>query len=234
MTAGPGRTALVAGATGLVGGAVLRRLATEPGYARVVALTRRALGRSYGDRVGETLIDFEGLATAGASVAADHVYCALGTTIRQAGSQEAFRRVDHDYVVTLARAAREQGARHFLLVSSLGADPRSRVFYLRVKGEVEAAVQTVGYPSITIVRPSLLLGHREEFRLGESLAKPLGWLLPSRVRPVRARAVAATLIRAALDDRPGVRIIESRDITERPARRTVPGPDPLDPRERTH
>jgi uncharacterized protein YbjT (DUF2867 family) len=142
------------------------------------------------------------------------VFCALGTTIRTAGSRAAFRRVDHDYVVSLARLARAHGARHFLLVSSVGADPRSRVFYSRVKGEVESAVQTLGYPSLTIVRPSLLLGPRSEFRLGEALVKPLGPLFPRRYRPVHARAVAATMIRAALEDRSGVRIVESREIAD--------------------
>jgi uncharacterized protein YbjT (DUF2867 family) len=122
--------------------------------------------------------------------------------------------VDHDYVVTLARLARDRGARHFLLVSSLGANPRSRVFYSRVKGEVEAAVLLLGYPAVTIVRPSLLLGERKEFRLGEALMKPFGPLMPRTYRPVHARAVAATMIRAAQEDQPGVRIIESRDISE--------------------
>jgi uncharacterized protein YbjT (DUF2867 family) len=208
------RTALVAGSTGLVGRELLRQLAETPGYERVSALTRRPLDARLGDRVREATVDFAHLDSAGNVLAADHVYCTLGTTIRKAGSQDAFRRVDHDYVVALARLARERGAGHFLLVSSLGSDPRSRVFYSRVKGEVEAAVQTLGYPSVTIVRPSLLLGDRDEFRLGEAILRPLGWIMPRRIRPVHARAVAATLIRSAQDARPGVRIIESRDITD--------------------
>jgi uncharacterized protein YbjT (DUF2867 family) len=179
----------------------------------VTALTRRALGTPLGDRVQEAVVDFERLDAAGDVLAADHVYCALGTTIRNAGSREAFRRVDHDYVVALARAARARGARHFLLVSSIGADPRARTFYLRVKGDVEEAVQALGYPAVTIVRPSLLLGPRDEVRPVEVLMKPLGALMPRRFRPVHARAVAATLIRAGLSDRAGVTIVESRDIT---------------------
>lgn len=214
MTASPGSRALVAGATGLVGRELLRQLAAHGGYGRVTALVRRSADLP--TMVLPLLADFERLADAGERLAADDVYCALGTTIRTAGSRAAFRRVDHDYVVTLARLAREHGARHFLLVSSLGADPRSRVFYSRVKGEVEAAVRALGYPSLTIVRPSLLLGERSEFRLGESLMKALGPLLPRRYRPVHARAVAATLIRAAVEERPGLRIIESRDIPDWP------------------
>jgi uncharacterized protein YbjT (DUF2867 family) len=207
-----GRAALVAGATGLVGSELVHQLATHPGYARVIAVVRRPTDLP--PAVVPIIADFDRLEQARQHLAADHVFCALGTTIRKAGSQAAFRRVDHDYVVALARLARECGARHFLLVSSLGADPRSRVFYNRVKGEVEAAVRALGYPSVTIVRPSLLLGPRTEFRLGEALAKPLGPLMPRSWRPVHARAVAATMIRAALAEAPGARIIESRDIVD--------------------
>jgi uncharacterized protein YbjT (DUF2867 family) len=201
----------VAGATGLVGGELVRQLAARADFARVIALVRRAI--DVPTRVIPLTTDFEHLERIVEHLGVDHVFCALGTTIRKAGSQAAFRRVDHDYVVSLARLALERGARHFLLVSSLGANPRSRVFYSRVKGEVEAAVQTLGYPRVTIARPSLLLGPRSEFRVGERLMKPLGPLMPRRYRPVHARAVAATLIRAAEDDAPGVHVIESRDIS---------------------
>lgn len=205
-------TALVAGGTGLVGGELVRQLAAHGEYARVTALVRRSADLP--DPVVPLAGDFERLEGVADQLGADHVFCALGTTIRKAGSRAAFRRVDHDYVVSLARLARAHGARHFLLVSSVGADPRSRVFYSRVKGEVEAAVQTLGYPSLTIVRPSLLLGPRSEFRLGEALVKPLGPLFPRRYRPVHARAVAATMIRAALEGQPGMRIVESREIAD--------------------
>jgi uncharacterized protein YbjT (DUF2867 family) len=212
VTATAARTALVAGATGLVGGELLRQLATNSAYARVTALVRRAADLPQG--VVPVIADFERLDQAAEHLGANHVFCALGTTIRKAGSQAAFRRVDHHYVVSLARLARERGARHFLLVSSIGADARSRVFYPRVKGEVEADVQTLGYPSLTIVRPSFLLGPRAEFRLVEALMTPVVPLLPRRFRGVQAWAVAATLIRAATEDRSGVRVIESREIAD--------------------
>jgi len=114
-----------------------------------------------------------------------------------------------------ARLALEGGARHFLLVSALGADPESRVFYSRVKGELERAVLALGYPGVTIVRPSLLLGDRQEFRLGEEIAKRFAWATPRTYRPVEARDVAATLVDAAREDRPGPRIIESAKIGHR-------------------
>ena len=213
MTTASERTALVLGATGLVGAELVRQLAAHPTWTHVSAVVRRVPDRMP-DTVTPIMTDFEHLDRIGVRLAADHVFCALGTTIRAAGSREAFRRVDHDYVLTAARLAREVGARHFLLVSSLGADARSRVFYSRVKGEVEEALQTLGYPSVTIVRPSLLLGDRTEFRLGEALMKPLGPLMPRRFKPVHARAVAATLIRAAETDAVGVRVIESVEIAD--------------------
>lgn len=213
MSARPAPSALVAGATGLVGRELALRLGRSGHYGRITALVRRTSG-DLPDTVTQVPVNYERLEDAAEALRADHVYCALGTTIRSAGSQEAFRRVDHDYVVALARLALAHGASHFLLVSSLGANPRSRVFYSRVKGEVEAAVQALGYPTVTIVRPSLLLGQRKEFRLGEVLMKPFGPLMPRTYRPVHARAVAATLVRAAQDETSGVRVIESREIAE--------------------
>jgi len=205
-----GPTALVAGATGLVGGELLRQLTSGGRYRSVTALVRRQVPLPEG--VTGRSVTFDHLEDAGDALRADHVFCALGTTIRTAGSQEAFRRVDVEYVVALAEATRGLGASHFLLVSSIGAAPTARAFYLRVKGEVERAVQAVGFPALTIVRPSLLLGDRGEFRLGETLAKPFGFLMPRRWRPVHARTVAATMIRAAGESRAGTRIIESGEI----------------------
>ena len=142
----------------------------------------------------------------------DQILCALGTTIRQAGSRERFRLVDYQYPLETARLGLAGGATHYLLVSATGADPRSWVFYSRVKGEVESAILAMPYRSVTIVRPSLLLGRRAEYRLGEQIAKRLAFLAPRRYKPVHADAVAATLVSAAKDDVPGRRIIESKDI----------------------
>jgi uncharacterized protein YbjT (DUF2867 family) len=203
------RTALIAGATGLVGRELASQLSGRAHWFRVVAAVRGAPDPPLSSGVTPAVVDFEHLDRAGDTLAAHDVFCALGTTIRQARTREAFRRVDFDYVVTLARLARERGAGHFLLVSSHGADARSRIFYSRVKGEVEEAIRAIGYPSVTIARPSLLLGHRREFRLGEELAKPVGWLFPRSIRPIQARHVAAALIHAAEHAESGVRILTS-------------------------
>lgn len=138
--------------------------------------------------------------------------CALGTTIRKVGSQRQFRRVDHDYPLAAAHIGLRQGARHFLLVSALGANVRSRIFYNRVKGDIENAIRALPYRSITIARPSLLLGERSEVRVGESIAKRFAWIFPKRYKPVHARDVARTLLQAAIEDRVGVRVIESADM----------------------
>ena len=133
----------------------------------------------------------------------------LFRSISVAGSQAAFRAVDYELPLRVARLARAQGATHFLLVSALGASAASRVFYNRVKGELEDALGALGFRSLTIARPSLLLGERAEFRLGERVAQPFGCLMPPRWKPVHARQVAAALVRAAREDLAGHRVIEN-------------------------
>jgi uncharacterized protein YbjT (DUF2867 family) len=203
-------SALILGATGLVGAECLRQFAESGRFTRVLALTRRPLAPP--PRVETHVADFERLEEAAEHFRVSHIVCALGTTIKKAGTQEAFRRVDHDMPLAAARLGLREGARHFLLVSALGASARSRIFYSRVKGEVEGDIRALPYRSVTIVRPSLLLGERDEFRLGEAVGKVFAGLIPGRYRPVQARDVAATLLAAAAEDRPGVRIIESEDI----------------------
>ena len=205
--------AIVAGATGLVGQELVRQLAADRTWREVRALVRRALPA---DRLSlpvvSVQVDYTRVEAPPVWAAADHVFCALGTTMREAGSAAAFRQVDFDYPVALARAAQSRGARHFLLVSAVGAAPTSRFFYNRVKGEVEAAVSALGFRSVTIARPSLLLGQRTEPRLGEQLGRILGVLAPPRWRPVPAARVARALVDAAKRDAPGVHILENRDL----------------------
>ena len=205
------RRALVAGATGLVGTEIVRLLLADPEVQRVTAVARRPLDER-SPKLEARSVDFDRLDASADAFAVDQIFCALGTTIRQAGSREQFRRVDHDYPLAIARLGVERGARHFLIVTAIGADAGSRVFYNRVKGEVEDAIRALPYHSLTIVRPSLLLGDRRERRLGEEIGKRLGWLLPGRYRPVHSRDVAAALVHAAQKDAPGVRIIESSEI----------------------
>ena len=208
------RRAIVAGATGLFGQELVALLLDDETYEEVTVLVRRPLG--YADpKLRERIVDFGDLAAANLSLAGADVFCALGTTIKKAGSQEAFRQVDHDYPLSLGRLAKEQGAAQMLIVTSLGADPRSRAFYLRVKGEVEQALRGLDLACLHVFRPSLLLGRREEFRLGErvmSAVLPIFAGIMGRYRPVRAQAVAAAMLAAALSGQAGVRIHDTKRI----------------------
>lgn len=205
------RAALTVGASGLIGSFLLRRLLESGQYATVAVWARREMGISH-PKLNVAVVDFDRIEERRAD--AEDVYCCLGTTIKQAGSQAAFRRVDHDYPVALARAAARGGARRFLVVSALGADPGAKVFYNRVKGEMEVAVRAAGAPKTYIFRPSLLSGPRTEERLGEKLGLMVGAVLGpllGKYRPIHADLVAAAMIRTALQDLPS-QIVESDEI----------------------
>jgi uncharacterized protein YbjT (DUF2867 family) len=209
------RKALVAGASGLVGGFLLDALLENPVYQEVHSLGRRPLSKQHPKLVQHT-VDFSQLADT-ALPSADEAFCTLGTTIKKAGSQEAFRAVDYDAVLAFAQASRKAGARRFLVVTALGADARSRVFYNRVKGEVEEALKGVGFESLVILRPSLLLGERAESRPGEHaaivLTKVIGPLLrPFSGRPIEARTVARAMLTLANDAPPGARVVPSGEL----------------------
>ena len=214
------RTAIVAGSTGLVGAALVARLAASGRYERIVALVRRD-GAAWPDpRIAAVRVDFEHLERTPLPFAGADVYCALGTTIAAAGSRAAFRRVDVTYVVRLAVLARAGGAVAFGLVSAEGAHVDSAFFYNRCKGEAEAGVAAVGLPSVTIARPSLLLGDRPEARRGEQWAgrvlRPLDRVLASRLagplrrlRPINAATVAGALVALVPQHLPGVRLYDA-------------------------
>ena len=213
-----GKTAWIAGASGLVGGFALEALLEDPTFDRVVSFGRRSLGKSHAKLVEHT-VDFEQFEAfdAGDAPAPDVAVCTLGTTIAKAGSKAAFRAIDHDAVLSFARGAKARGATAFVVVTAQGADAGSLVFYNRVKGEIEEALATVGFASLTIARPSLLLGDRLESRPGERAAvivsralRPL--LRPFRVRPVEARDVGAAVARYARDPRPGTLVVHSADL----------------------
>ena len=211
------KSVLLCGATGLVGRHCLRLLSHSPAFRRVLVLTRRPLPleitrEANVGKLQEHVMDFDDMSAHADLFRVDQILCALGTTIKKAGSKEGFRQVDFQYPLSVARLGIQEGATHFLLVSAVGANARSRFFYSRVKGELEDALLALTYRSTTIVRPSLLLGKRDDFRLGEEIAKRLGFLAPARYKPVEARGVAAALVRAAEEDLPGTRIIESYQI----------------------
>jgi uncharacterized protein YbjT (DUF2867 family) len=219
--AGRPRVALLAGASGLVGRALLALLLDSNRYRSVHALLRRrAPGLPAHPKLTLSVVDFGRLPSL---PRVDDVFIALGTTIKAAGSATAFRRVDFDAVVNTARAGRDAGATRLLVVSALGADAASRVFYNRVKGEMEQAVTALSYERVVIARPSLLLGDRaalgQPARFGEAwaarLLRPaLNWV-PRGLRPIRADAVAAALLKAALDERRGVEILTSGAMQRR-------------------
>ena len=206
------RSVVILGATGLVGRELLTYLLREPTILSVTALVRNARTLPNDAKLRVHEIDFAHMERHADLLEADQVFCALGTTMRQAGSREQFRAVDHDYPVTAARLARARGATHYLLVSAIGANPSSRIFYNRVKGETERDIVAFDFTSVTIARPSLLLGDRLEVRLGERIAAVLGKIAPPGVRPISAKDVAAALTLAARFVRLGLHILTSREM----------------------
>jgi uncharacterized protein YbjT (DUF2867 family) len=200
-----------------VGREIVRQLLADPTVGHIVAVTRRPLAESDADdRFHNAVVDLDRLADIGDAFAVDQIFCALGTTIKQAGSQDAFRHVDLELPLVAARLGLEHGTKDFLLVSALGASAKSRVFYNRVKGELEDALRTMTFRSVTIARPSLLIGPRVNRRVGEEVGRRLGWLAPGKYKPVRASRVAAALVAAARRGQPGLRIIESDEIQKFP------------------
>ena len=213
------RVALLAGATGLIGCSLLRLLLADARYKAVHLLLRRAVpGIAPDPKLTLHAVDFAQLPQAFPVV--DDVFIALGTTIKVAGSEAAFRHVDFDCVVNTARAARDAGATRLAVVSALGADAHSRVFYNRVKGDMEAAVSAMGYGSVVLAQPSLLVGDRaalgQPVRAGEvwatRLLGPFMGLVPKSVRPIQASAVASAMLGASIEAVPGVRILSSAQM----------------------
>ncbi|TXK49011.1 oxidoreductase [Pontibacter qinzhouensis] len=214
------RTALIAGASGLVGGHCLHLLLDSDRYDQVISVGRRDLPIIH-PKLDQKVLDFDQLQKHKSDLAADDVFCCLGTTIRKAGSKDAFQKVDYQYVVQLAELALSKAASQFLVVSAMGADANSLFFYNRVKGKMEKEVSGMGYDSVHIFRPSLLLGEREEQRTGEELAskvmRPLSNLLIGpleKYKPIQGETVAKAMLHAAAQDKKGVHIYPSDDIEE--------------------
>ncbi len=225
-----GKTAAIAGYTGLIGSDVFSFARALRVYDRIILLQRRetaaarrgyvAVGIADRPEVVTRVVDYERL-SAGDLAGAEDVFCALGTTIKKAGSQAGFRKVDFDAIVNLANASVEAGAKRFVLVSSVGADPRSKNFYLRVKGETEQAVATLQFEAVHIMRPGLLLGRRNESRPGEAVAQvimpKLKWVLAGTLRKYRAvpaETVAKAMIGAAQSSAKGMQVYQHDQIVE--------------------
>lgn len=202
---------LVVGATGLVGRHVLDFALADARISSVVALARRALPSR--PKLQAVEVDFDHLPADAPWWQADAVICALGTTMRVAGSREAFKRVDYEYPLAVARLARRHGTPAYVLNSSVGADPASRMFYTQVKGEVERDLTRLNFPSLTIARPGFIGGRRDEFRLYERVMlgalRTFGFMLPVRWRVNPAPTIARAMIDAAVRAQPGIHIIKS-------------------------
>jgi uncharacterized protein YbjT (DUF2867 family) len=211
----PSHTVVIAGASGLVGGHLLRILLADGETTRVVALVRRPLGVTNA-KLEEIVADFGALDALMDRLAADVAFCCLGTTIKVAGSEEAFRKVDHDYPLAFARATLAAGVKRFVIVTAVGAYSKSSVFYNRVKGELEDALRSLAFPNgIVIAHPSMLLGDRTESRGGESIAKAVmrgtGFLMAGPLRKYKAIDavdVARAMATAARGDGAGVSVLE--------------------------
>ncbi len=211
------RTVLLAGANGLVGKALLSDLLNDPRVKKVYSLVRRQTGIT-ADKLEERVVNFDRLKDVELPEI-DDVYCALGTTMKVAGTEEAFRRVDFTYPIELGKRGKELGAKRYILVSSIGASAKSKVFYSRVKGETEDAIAGLGFESVFFFRPSLLVGERAEGRTGESVGKVVSTLLQpflkgslKRYRAIESTTVARAMVRAAASTRTGTVVLESDEI----------------------
>lgn len=210
---------LLAGATGLVGGECLKALQNADFCEQISLFVRTPIKNlSEYPKAAQHVVDFDNPQTYGRLAACDIAICALGSTMKKAGSKPAFYKVDFTYSLDVARAALEHGAQHFILVSAMGALPESLLYYNRVKGELEQAVMGLGYPCVSIFRPSIILGNRKESRLAEEIGKffvrLFGFAIPGKYKPVHARAIAGAIVDQAASSKAGTRIFESREIRE--------------------
>lgn len=204
------KTAILLGATGLVGSHLLDYLLRDPRYGAVVALVRRPLAVQH-PKLRQEILDFD--QPDPAKIQGDDLFCALGTTLLKAGTKEAQYRIDCTYPYEIGRLAKANGVRQYLLVSSLGADAQSSNFYLKTKGDLEEKLRALKFETFVSARPSILLGERSEFRLGErigiALAKTFAILIPKKYRGIPAERVAAALIELANSNLRGTHVVES-------------------------
>lgn len=207
---------LIIGATGLVGKEILLQALELSTVSSVAVFVRRSTGLTH-KKLREFVVDFDHLETWRKDLQGDVLFCALGTTLKAAGSESAQWRVDYDYQLNVARAARSNGVRSLVLISSTGADANSRFFYLKMKGKLEKAIADLGLRSLVILRPSLLAGDRERPRTGERVSRLFFGLLPkiealSTLLPIKGSDVAKRALEESFKLAPGKKILEARDL----------------------
>ena len=212
------KTALIAGATGLIGRHLLKILSTDNYYKEIIVITRRKLTGEHPENVKNLIIDFDNLNDVSLPKI-DDVYCCLGTTMKAAGSGEAFYKVDFTYPVALAKVASDYSARKYLIVTAMGADKNSKIYYNQVKGEVEEALMKIGFTTLFILQPSLLLGPRIQKRPGERLAQSLARGLAflffgpfKKYKAIEGVKVAKAMALLGKTDNPGLKVITSDKI----------------------
>ena len=214
------KTALVIGSTGLIGSKLLELLLESDDYNKVVAFTKRPIGIKH-SKLTQHIIDFDKPETYSELIVGDDFFCTIGTTIKSAGSKEAFRKVDFEYPRQFATFALQNKVKQFLIISSLGADANSGSFYLKTKGEIQDFLADSDFESVAVLQPSLLLGDRTEFRFAEKVGGFLMKLLPflffgnlKKYKPIEGKTVANALVKIAQKNNKGFKIYESDVIQE--------------------
>ncbi|MCX6237519.1 MAG: NAD(P)H-binding protein [Bacteroidia bacterium] len=209
------RTAIIAGASGLIGKELVQKLITSDDYRLIYSLVRKKSGL-INEKIRELVIDFEKIGQLKFDEPIDDVFCTLGTTMKQAGSRENFKKVDFEYIVALAKSGKQAGASRFLVISSMGANPKSSIFYNQIKGMTEEALKKIGFNQLVILQPSLLLGERPERRVAERLSgfimKALNFLIPDNYKAIRAEKVAECMLKMALNSTDQVLIVKSGEM----------------------
>ena len=209
------RTAIVAGASGLVGKELVQKLINLDQYRLIYILSRKKIGL-VNDKIRELVIDFDKIDQLKFAEPVDDAFCTVGTTMKQAGSKDNFKKVDFEYVIALANLAKHSGASKFLVVSAMGANSKSAVFYNKVKGLTEEALMSIGFNQLVIFRPSLLLGDRHDKRFAEKLSgflmKVFNFLIPDNYKAIEAEKVADYMVKMALKSTDKVLIIKSGEM----------------------
>lgn len=212
------KTAIIIGSTGLIGSQLLKLLVNDSMYDTILRIVRQP-SYSLPEKVIQVVADFDNLNLIKNKLKGDDVFCCLGTTIKNAGSKEAFKKVDFDYCYQIAQLCFDMGAKNFFIVSALGADKNSTIFYNKVKGEMEEAISNIGYDSVYIFQPSLLLGNRKEFRLGEKIAqiifKPLSIIMIGGLKKyaaIESIKVAKAMIYFSQNNQLGKHIISNEQM----------------------